>query len=177
MSQEPVLFYEREFYVFSNFSSFMVEWKGLLFPTSEHVYHFEKLVDEIPESERKFAVDVNRAFGIFSSNYEKKCVQEKILNARSAHDAQKIARQWKHIWRSDWNNIKIDVMEKIIRAKAEQHEYVMRKLLQTGDREIIEDSWRDDFWGWGENKDGQNHLGKLWMKLREELRQTPNSNK
>ena len=45
-----------------------------------------------------------------------------------------------------------------------------RKLIATGDRELIEDSWRDDFWGWGPDKDGKNILGKLWMEIREELR-------
>lgn len=41
--------------------------------------------------------------------------------------------------------------------------------LATGDRELIEDSWRDDFWGWGPNRDGKNMLGKLWMEVRAEL--------
>ena len=58
----------------------------------------------------------------------------------------------------------------ILRAKVQQHEYVRRKLLATGDRELVENSWRDDFWGWGPNRDGQNKLGKLWMKVRAELR-------
>lgn len=49
-----------------------------------------------------------------------------------------------------------------------QHPYVKKKLQQTGTRQIIENSWRDDFWGWGENKDGQNNLGKLWMQIRDE---------
>jgi predicted NAD-dependent protein-ADP-ribosyltransferase YbiA (DUF1768 family) len=61
-------------------------------------------------------------------------------------------------------------MLNILRAKAEQHEYVRRKLLATGDRELIEDSWRDDFWGWGANRDGQNMLGKLWMQVRADIR-------
>ena len=43
----------------------------------------------------------------------------------------------------------------------------------TGDRTLIENSWRDDFWGWGPNRDGQNMLGKLWMEVRAEL--TPNA--
>jgi ribA/ribD-fused uncharacterized protein len=66
--------------------------------------------------------------------------------------------------------VKVDIMRDILRAKADQHEYVRRKLLATGDRELIEDSWRDDFWGWGPNRDGQNMLGKLWMEIRSELR-------
>lgn len=60
-------------------------------------------------------------------------------------------------------------MKGILLAKVAQHPYVKKKLLQSGDRELIEDSWRDDFWGWGENKDGANHLGKLWMEVRNEI--------
>lgn len=35
---------------------------------------------------------------------------------------------------------------------------------------IVEDSPKDSFWGWGESRNGQNNLGKLWMKLREEIK-------
>lgn len=42
---------------------------------------------------------------------------------------------------------------------------------RAGDRELVEDSWRDDFWGWGPNRDGKNMLGKLWMELRAALAQ------
>lgn len=54
--------------------------------------------------------------------------------------------------------------------KASAHEYVSRKLEQTGDRELVENSWRDAFWGWGPNRNGQNMLGKLWMEIRAERR-------
>lgn len=33
-------------------------------------------------------------------------------------------------------------------------------------------AWRDSFWGWGPDKRGQNMLGKLWMRVREEQRAT-----
>lgn len=72
--------------------------------------------------------------------------------------------------RSDWDAVKVDIMRNILRAKVDQHEYVRRKLLATGNRELIEDSWRDDFWGWGLNRDGQNMLGRLWMEIRTDLR-------
>ena len=61
-------------------------------------------------------------------------------------------------------------MRAILKEKAQQHEYVRRKLLETGDRELIENSWRDGFWGWAPNGEGQNMLGKLWMEVRTELR-------
>ena len=143
--EKPVLFYEFEFYVCSNFSSFQVEWDGDVWMTSEHAYQ--------------------------ASKFEDKSIREKIKNARSAHDAMKLAKVvYQDQKRSDWYDIKLSVMEDIVRAKLSQHYYVQKKLLQTGDREIIESSPKDGFWGWGPNKDGENHLGKIWMKLRDELR-------
>ena len=61
-------------------------------------------------------------------------------------------------------------MEELLRLKIEQNPYVKKKLLQTEDYLIVEDSPKDSFWGWGPNRDGFNQLGKLWMKLRDELK-------
>ena len=148
-TEERVCFYEQEFYVLSNFSSFKVSWKGILFDTAEAAYHWEKFP---------------------TSSY----IASLIINAASAHDAFTTAQEYKEFQRYDWNDVKVDIMLDILRAKAHQHEYVRRKLLETGDRELVEDSWRDDFWGWGPNKDGQNVLGKLWMIVRAELRNSGN---
>lgn len=138
-----VFFYEQEYYVLSNFSAFRLQWKGVDFDTSEHAYHCEKFYD--------------------------RRVKEEILAARSAHDAFKIAGENKHLRRPDWDDIKLDIMLNILREKANQHEYVYRKLMETGDRILVEDSWRDSYWGWGENHYGQNMLGRLWMIVRNEL--------
>ena len=89
----------------------------------------------------------------------------------SPYEAKKIAYQHKEKWRPDWHNIKVEIMEDLLRAKLEQHQYVKNKLLQTEDYLICEDSPVDDFWGIGKNRDGQNMMGKLWMKLREEVKQ------
>lgn len=51
-----------------------------------------------------------------------------------------------------------------------QNPYVLEKLLLSGDLDIVEDSPKDEFWGWGPNRDGRNELGKIWMRLRDELR-------
>lgn len=150
-------FYEREFYPLSNFSAFTLMWwvsprDGLQrFDTSEAVYQWEKFNGNVPTS-----VQLS--------------IQRAIRNAPSAHEAFKIAEVHRERRRPKWDDEKVDVMLRIIRAKAAQHEYVRRKLLETGDRYLVEDSWRDDFWGWGPNKDGRNELGKLWMIVRDELR-------
>jgi len=150
-TDQQVFFYEQEFYVLSNFSAFRVAWRGHDFDTSEHAYHWEKFDSgTLPAME----------------------VQDLILGATSAHGALKLAQQYKAFRRIDWEAVNLNVMSNILRAKVQQHEYVRRKLLETDDRELIEDSWRDDFWGWGPKRDGQNMLGKLWMEIRSELRAT-----
>ncbi len=68
------------------------------------------------------------------------------------------------------NDEKVVIMEKLLRLKIEQNPYVLKKLLETKDYRIVEDSPKDDYWGWGINRDGENQLGKLWMKLRNEYR-------
>lgn len=60
-------------------------------------------------------------------------------------------------------------MEEILRAKLAQHPRIQEKLLETKNKQIIENSPYDDFWGIGPENNGQNHLGKVWMKLRDEL--------
>ncbi|MDO8520725.1 MAG: NADAR family protein [bacterium] len=141
---DRIFFYEHEYYVFSNFSSFALEWKGKLWMTSEHAYHSEKFIDER--------------------------LKEELQKTRSAHDAMKFAYANKDKYLSNWDEIKLGVMKKILLAKVAQHPYVKKKLLESGDRPLIEDSWRDAYWGWGPNKDGENHLGKLWMEVRDEVR-------
>lgn len=159
-NDRQVFFYEQDFYVLSNFSAFSVTWAGQWrFDTSEALYHWLKFATGAGTWPRQAIV-----------SDEVKAVAEAIRRASSAHEAFKIAEHNKALRRTDWDDVKVDVMRKILRAKAEQHEYIRRKLLATGDRELIEDSWRDDFWGWGENRDGQNMLGKLWMEIRAELR-------
>lgn len=145
---ERICFYEQDFYVLSNFSAFNLRWEGLVFPTSEHAYQWSKFWD------------VNNGQN----------VKKFILHASSAHQAFKLAEQFRGERRNDWDKVKVGIMRNILRAKARQHDYVLRKLLATGDRELVENSWRDDFWGWGPNRDGQNMLGKLWMEIRTELR-------
>ena len=139
-----VYFYPPEYYVFDNFSSFQIEYDGYLWPTSEHAYQASMFKETFP------------------------AVFLKIKKARSAHDAYKLAKKHKVKVPKDWNTRMKTVMKDILRHKIDQHPYVLKKLLESGKREIIEDSWRDSTWGWGEYKDGNNLLGKIWMELREE---------
>lgn len=44
------------------------------------------------------------------------------------------------------------------------------KILDTGDEEIVEETVKENYWGCGPNKDGQNNYGKILVKVREKLR-------
>ncbi len=145
VSGNTAAFYEREFYVFSNFASFQVEWRELLYPTSEHAYQSAKFAETVPE------------------------LATQIRLARSAHLAWELGRANKDKSPENWDEIKEDVMLDICRHKLQQHEYIQKKLAQTGTALIVEDSDVDSFWGWGPDRKGQNALGKVWMKLRDEM--------
>lgn len=152
-TDKQVFFYEQDHYYLSNFSAFRVKWCGVNFDTSEHAYHFQRFREPFDDG-----------------TDEQRQLRGQIMHAASAHEAFKLAQANRHCQRRDWDAVKVGIMRDILRAKIEQHEYVRRKLLDTGDLELVENSWRDDFWGWGPNRDGQNMLGKLWMEIRAELR-------
>lgn len=147
-SSERITFYELKFYMFSNFSSFAVHYDGRDWMTSEHAYQAMK--------------------------FREPWLQEWVRNQRSAHEAMKAAQSKPELYRPDWEEVKVGVMLEICRAKLYQHPYIQRKLMETGDRELIESSPIDSFWGWGPNKDGANHLGRVWMTLRDEWRSGQN---
>ena len=65
-------------------------------------------------------------------------------------------------------------MEGIVRAKFTQNAGLAEQLIATGDRELVEgNNWHDTFWGAdGKTGEGENHLGRILMKIRGELRQS-----
>ncbi len=145
-SGDIIGFYPREFYTFDNFSSFQVDYKGCRWATSEHAYQASHFFETAPE------------------------VAEQIHKARSAHEAYSIANDNENKEPDNWNEIKVGIMYEICKLKLLQNPYVKKKLELSGDLDIVEDSPKDDFWGWGAKRDGRNELGKIWMRLREELR-------
>ncbi len=76
--------------------------------------------------------------------------------------------------RPDWEHIKVELMEEIVRAKFTQNADLAHMLLSTVDRLLREgNTWHDTCWGVDYvTGEGENHLGKILMKIREELRCT-----
>lgn len=72
--------------------------------------------------------------------------------------------------RKDWNDIKLDMMYKIVKNKFMQNSTITKLLIDTNDKVIIEgNNWGDIYWGIYNGK-GENNLGKILMKVREEMK-------
>ena len=73
--------------------------------------------------------------------------------------------------REDWEEVKLKVMEDLVRIKFQNQE-LREKLLETGSLKIEEgNDWGDVFWGVDlETGEGENNLGKIIMKIRNEIK-------
>jgi ribA/ribD-fused uncharacterized protein len=72
--------------------------------------------------------------------------------------------------RPAWDKMKLTIMEHLVRQKFYRNEKLAKRLLDTGDEELIEgNNWGDRYWGQC-NGIGENHLGRILMQIREELR-------
>lgn len=106
-------------------------------------------------------------------------VHQEIYECKSPMAAKMIAKKYKTLIhlnsQQDISNMKI-----CLHLKIKQHSQLLKQLLETGDKTIVEDcSKRANsksalFWGarWDENTQswvGENVLGKLWMQLRKSL--------
>jgi len=129
-----------EFDWLSNFFPCKLEFEGLTFDNSEAAFQAAKCLNPIERT--KF---VGLAAG------------------KSKRLGKKVEL------RPDWNDIRIDVMREVLRAKFGQNKDLAEKLVATGDAELIEfNNWRDVFWGVCNGK-GNNQLGKLLMEVRKEI--------
>lgn len=129
----------------SNFAQAPVVHDGMHFPTVEHAYQAAKTLDEAD----RHAIQIARTPGM----------------------AKRMGRYVK--MRPDWEEIKIGIMEDLLRQKFTGRYQFRNMLKSTGNAELIEgNTWGDKFWGavWDNNEwVGENNLGKLLMKIRDEI--------
>ena len=133
---------------------------GILYKTVEHYYH----VYFISYQACKFPGDGKG-----------KEIRDEIVKAETPLETKKLARKYetefgdKAYWK-DWHERKkLDVMRDGVRAKFEQNPELAKRLLETGDKYLIEDSPKDYYWG-GALPGSVNMLGNLLMEQRYFLR-------
>ncbi|HEY9653796.1 MAG TPA: NADAR domain-containing protein [Coleofasciculaceae cyanobacterium] len=133
---------------FSNFSPHSIEIEGFVWSTVEHYYQAQKFVGTEDEG-----------------------LMTLIRNAKTPTEAAALGRDRTHKLRPDWEEVKVQVMWQGVLTKFLRHTDIQAILLDTGEELIVEDSPRDYYWGCGQDKTGQNQLGKILMNVRQEIRQ------
>jgi ribA/ribD-fused uncharacterized protein len=94
--------------------------------------------------------------------------REQIRTAKTPGEAKRLGK--KADLRPDWDSIKIRVMTEVLRKKFAPGTQLAQDLSATGEAELIEgNTWNDRFWGVCKGT-GQNHLGKILMQIRAELK-------
>ena len=69
------------------------------------------------------------------------------------------------------DTVRLKLMYQITKAYYEQNDRMRERLLQTGDRYLKHYGPRiDEFWGQKKDGEGENHHGKILMRLRDEFR-------
>jgi ribA/ribD-fused uncharacterized protein len=138
--------FRKEYAFLSNFYACPVAFEGYLHPSAEHAYQAAKTEDE---NERRV-----------------------IRTAETPGDAKRLGREI--TLRPNWEETKMRFMREVIISKFKYHHAIAEQLLNTGDEELVEENWRGDtFWGVC-NGVGENHLGKILMKVRDELKAASN---
>lgn len=156
MSDAPITWFDGTEYDFlSNFHPSEIPWTSTqgfvpgatLAPTVEHAYQAEKATTH--------------------HDYYR------IITATQPGTAKRIGQTIK--LRPDWEVAKFNVMRMALRSKF-SIPHLQEQLLATGDRWLKEgNSWHDDIWGDCTCEEhryvaGQNHLGRMLMEVRLEIR-------
>ena len=124
----------------SNFATCRVVYNGVLYPTVEHAYQAAK------------------------------CLHDEDRKVFRFIDTPGEAKRWGRVvtLRPDWESVKLSIMEDLVRQKF-RNERLRKLLLETAGEELVEgNTWKDTFWGVC-NGVGENNLGKILMKIREEI--------
>jgi len=122
----------------SNFWSCFIVYKGVEYPSVENAYQAAKCLNRMD--------------------------RERFLNIK-ASEAKKLGRVIQ--MRPGWDGEKLQVMYELVKQKF-RDPVLKEKLLATGTRQLEEGNWwGDTYWG-TVNGVGENHLGKILMRVREE---------
>ena len=141
MEENKITSFRGDYFFLSNFYPCAILYNGYLFGSAEAAFQAQKVINSRDQV----------SFTQMSPGQAKKYGKTVEL-------------------RKDWEDVKLGIMEDIIREKFIYDPDLIKMLLDTGDKELIEgNNWNDTFWGMCRGK-GENHLGKILMKLREELR-------
>ena len=128
----------------SNFAPYSFEIDGLVWSTSEHYFQAQKFLDQ--------------------------AIQEKIRSLKSPMDAALEGRNRENPLRSDWEEVKDDIMRLAVFEKFRQNSAIRKELLATGNATLIEHTKNDNYWADNGDGTGKNMLGIILMETRGRLK-------
>lgn len=134
--------FKGNYHFLSNFFEIPVEYDGLIYQNNESAFQAQKCLTE--EEKLQFC---------------------ECKPGRAKHLGRRVKL------RPDWEEVKVGIMEEIVRAKFTQNPHLGARLIATGSANLTEgNTWNDTFWGVNLNSGkGENHLGRILMKVRDEL--------
>lgn len=140
---EKITSFRDEYSFLSNFHPCEIVFEGMTFPTLEHAY-------------------------VAAKTFDKK-QREIIRGIKMPGQAKRYGRD-KITLRSDWEDVKVSIMRDLVYQKFTKHEILKQKLLNTGDKLLVEGNQHGDtFWGTVNGK-GKNQLGVVLMNVRDKLK-------
>lgn len=135
------------------------KYNGMEYPTVEHAFHAQKIADNDPMVEEyRLALSTN------------------VADVLTPNDAKKFGgptsfKENNFTLRSDWNSVRLKIMEEITREYYQSNTEFIDKLINTEEKLLIHKGFRiDDYWGVKKEDKGENNHGKILMKLREEFK-------
>lgn len=150
--------FEGRYRFLSNSYPSKIEHQGIEYLSVEHFY---------------VAMKVNDQQLINGKYYTPADFREMIASIPDLSQIKRIIKMVK--LRSDWDSQRLKVMNWGVRQKFKNHEDLKEMLLSTDDQELVNGNWNHDiFFGscfcpkCGNN--GLNHLGKILMDVRSEIR-------
>lgn len=142
--------------VYSNFFPCTVTFGDLTYKSSEAAYQAQKFdlvrgLIPVPQANKSLPI------WLYFTNVDAR------IAARTGKEIE--------ITTPNWDKERLNVMYRVVRAKFTQNRELKEQLLSTGDAYMEETNyWKDTFWG-VYNGVGLNHLGKILMLVRDELRE------
>lgn len=143
--------FKNEYRWASNFGPARLTIHSVEYPTAEHAYQAQKILD-----------------------------REARLRIAALESPGEAKRYGRHVeLRPDWEHVKKIIMLQVVLAKFAQNEDLGRLLTATEDAMLIEaNSWHDNFWGSclcrrcgnGDLNYGLNYLGRILMMVRDIVR-------
>lgn len=164
--------FKDEYRFLSNFYNAPVTYNGVTYKNSEAAFQAAKFTHLTPDDIRA-KVSPSIIDGYDFDLTDDHCVEHAFADM-SAADAKKLGR--KLPIRPDWEDVKFDIMREIVDSKFANNAYLKRKLLATGDEQLVERNWwHDNIWGdcacdRCKSKAGKNMLGVILMETRARLK-------